>query len=152
MGQTDKGNEVTLYSIGELFDKNFFIPAYQRGYRWDEQQVKDLLNDIHGFAAEKDRDEGAFYCLQPIVVKGIDALSDELSAGSPDWWEVVDGQQRLTTLRIIFEYLAHAHDTLGVSKPDVFGLRYETRPGIDDFLQALATGHAPDHEDYTVDH
>ena len=31
----------------------FFIPSYQRGYRWTEQQVKDLLNDILEFSQKK---------------------------------------------------------------------------------------------------
>ena len=37
-----------LKSVGELVDSGmtFFIPDYQRGYRWEKQQVTDLLNDI----------------------------------------------------------------------------------------------------------
>ena len=34
-------------NIQQLLDKNFFIPAYQRGYRWTPQQIKDFLNDIN---------------------------------------------------------------------------------------------------------
>jgi uncharacterized protein with ParB-like and HNH nuclease domain len=65
---------------------NFFIPAYQRGYRWDEEQVEDLLNDLLEFiTTSKSREEK--YCLQPIVVK-------QLVDGR---YEVLDGQQRLTS-------------------------------------------------------
>ena len=39
-------NKIELKSINELFGMNFYIPAYQRGYRWNIQQVKDLLEDI----------------------------------------------------------------------------------------------------------
>ena len=39
-------NIIELKSISELLKMKFFIPNYQRGYRWTEQQVKDLLNDI----------------------------------------------------------------------------------------------------------
>lgn len=51
--------------IKETAVANFFIPGYQRGYRWTEQQVKDLLNDINEFEPEND----SWYCLQPLVTK-----------------------------------------------------------------------------------
>ena len=37
---------ITLKSISDILGMNFHIPKYQRGYRWTEQQVLDLLNDI----------------------------------------------------------------------------------------------------------
>ena len=58
-------NKIELKSVSELLGMKFFIPSYQRGYRWTEQQVKDLLNDIDDFDPLKD---GNFYCLQPLVV------------------------------------------------------------------------------------
>ena len=40
----EKGtNILKLKTIEKLLDKKFFIPSYQRGYRWDDQQVRDLL-------------------------------------------------------------------------------------------------------------
>mgnify|MGYP003556422918 CR=1 FL=1 len=60
-------NVIELKSIGELLGKNFFIPSYQRGYRWTGQQVKDLLDDIDEFRANSKGN--GFYCLQPLVVK-----------------------------------------------------------------------------------
>ena len=39
-------NNIELKSVNELLGMKFFIPSYQRGYRWTEQQVTDLLNDI----------------------------------------------------------------------------------------------------------
>lgn len=42
-----------LKSIAELQDLAFFIPDYQRGYRWTRQQVEDLLNDILEFSQRK---------------------------------------------------------------------------------------------------
>ena len=58
-------NQIGLKSIGELSGFKFFIPNYQRGYRWTKQQVSDLLNDINEFDTKKEH----FYCLQPLVVK-----------------------------------------------------------------------------------
>ncbi|MBQ4006904.1 MAG: DUF262 domain-containing protein, partial [Muribaculaceae bacterium] len=51
-------NRIELKSVGELLGMSFFIPSYQRGYRWTEQQVKDLLNDVNDYKVK----EGDFYC------------------------------------------------------------------------------------------
>ena len=68
--------------ISEINHCNFSIPAYQRGYRWQRQQVYQLLNDI------VESDEGVPYYLQPIVV----ARTAENS------YDLIDGQQRVTAL------------------------------------------------------
>ena len=64
-------NQIELKSVSELLKMKFFIPSYQRGYRWTSRQVKDLLDDIGSFRPEKiqDTDEYSWYCLQPLVVK-----------------------------------------------------------------------------------
>lgn len=99
-------NKIKLKSVDELLEMKFFIPSYQRGYRWTEQQVKDLLNDINEFASKK-KNEYEFYCLQPLVVKEMDE-ADKESNGlnvSDSWYEVIDGQQRLTTIYLIIASL-----------------------------------------------
>jgi len=69
----------------------FFIPDYQRGYKWTRVEVLKLLNDIWDFKlAHNTNNDNDFYCLQPVVVKPKDGL-----------YYVIDGQQRLTTLLII---------------------------------------------------
>ena len=73
--------------ISEINHCNFSIPAYQRGYRWQRQQVYQLLNDI------VESDEGVPYYLQPIVV----ARTAENS------YDLIDGQQRLTTIYLIIQ-------------------------------------------------
>lgn len=89
------GVNIELKSIGELNGMNFKIPSYQRGYRWTEQQVKDLLDDIDEFDRTKD---GNFYCLQPLVVKyNYNNVENN--------YIVIDGQQRLTTIYLILQYL-----------------------------------------------
>ena len=47
-------NTLELKSIAELQNLAFDIPDYQRGYRWTQRQVEDLLNDILEFS-QKDR-------------------------------------------------------------------------------------------------
>ena len=128
-------NTITLRSVSELLEKNFFIPSYQRGYRWTKQQVEDLLNDIYAFAVKKGKSEKEFYCLQPVVVKQRIWSRDENEIMG---WEVVDGQQRLTTLRILLAYLIKVHlkgDPLKSEYgKDVFTIDYETRGRTEQFL------------------
>ena len=73
--------------IGEIFGE-FKIEAYQRGYRWSKDEIIHLLEDIDEIP------DGQNYCLQPIVVKNNDGI-----------FELIDGQQRLTTLYLIMKYL-----------------------------------------------
>ena len=89
-----KDNVLAPKSLLDILGCRFFIPDYQRGYRWTERQVTDLLDDLLEFA-EGERKEGDFYCLQPLVVK----------ERNDDWFEVIDGQQRLTTLFILLKLL-----------------------------------------------
>jgi hypothetical protein len=89
-------SSICLQTTNDLLGKNFLIPAYQRGFRWTEQQVLELLQDVLAFqASDEGRTREGFYCLQPIVVKAVER--DTV-------WEVVDGQQRLTTLFLILQY------------------------------------------------
>ncbi|MET4073612.1 DUF262 domain-containing protein [Hymenobacter sp. UYCo722] len=81
------GQSLGTLSIEELKSKHFHIPTYQRGYRWTDVQVQQLLEDVAEFQPNGE----AFYCLQPIVVR-------DKKAGR---WEVIDGQQRLTTIWLI---------------------------------------------------
>lgn len=73
--------------IGKI-EGDFTIEAYQRGYRWGEDEVKHLLEDINEIP------DGQKYCLQPVVVKNVDGV-----------YELIDGQQRMTTLYLIMKYL-----------------------------------------------
>lgn len=110
-------NIIELKSINELLGMKFFIPSYQRGYRWTEQQVKDLLNDVNEFDPLKD---GNFYCLQPLVVhkhieENEDVILNRIKKEAKDLndvrsfisekWNVVDGQQRLTTIYLILSII-----------------------------------------------
>ena len=103
-------SELMLKSVYDLLDKNYFIPSYQRGYRWEKRQIQDLLEDLYNFACDKDKTDGSFYCLQPIVVKKCDEVtkvSNDLQSelDNNEWYEVIDGQQRLTSLYLLLKYL-----------------------------------------------
>lgn len=128
-----RDNKIELKNVTELCGMNFYIPNYQRGYRWTNQQIDDLLNDINEF-----NDNDGFYCLQPLVVKqrkedvfkkikeeakNINDVYDYLKGT----WEVIDGQQRLTTIFILMK-------CLGISGGH-YSLKYETRTGSEEFLE-----------------
>ena len=96
----------------------FFIKDYQRGYRWEEQQVESLLDDLLEFGSSNNNTFK--YCMQPLVVKKLkhdevacecelselitpDSVANKESVPSNDggMWELIDGQQRLTTTLLI---------------------------------------------------
>ncbi|MCR5422632.1 MAG: DUF262 domain-containing protein [Bacilli bacterium] len=97
---------------------SFFVPAYQRGYRWDIEAER-LLNDIQEAIDLKENT----YCLQPIVVKKIEE----------DKYELIDGQQRLTTIYLIYKVL---QTSLPTAKAN-FELEYETRQNSKNFIETI---------------
>ena len=125
-------NKIELKTIRDLLEMKFLIPSYQRGYRWTEKQVKDLLNDVNEFEPRKipDSDEETWYCLQPLVVKKIDENDSRLPKDNKtDWYEVIDGQQRLTTIFIILKL---------IDNENIFPtILYETRPNSGEFLSDI---------------
>ena len=130
-------NILMLKPINDLLDKKFYIPAYQRGYRWTKRQVTDLLDDIKEFQQQVENSPNAkdkFYCLQPIVVKK-----------HGDEWEIVDGQQRLTTIHIILTCLKEILPLVGKSR---YEISYETRKGSSDFLANINEDQAEDNIDF----
>jgi len=123
--------KLRLKSIYELLHnkeekpESFFIPSYQRGYRWTKQQVEELLEDIWEFAQDVESNKNTgFYCLQPIVIK----QSDEEGFD----WDIIDGQQRLTTIYILLKYFEHHTKT----KPYKIG--YKTREKSQEFLEKIS--------------
>ena len=130
MSETNEENpNFRLKAVAELLDGNhhFYIPSYQRGYRWDEKQVEDLLKDISDFASNSKK--GDFYCLQPVVVK---SKTWEKNDGSDiTGWEVIDGQQRLTTLLLLLNFLRKTSEDAKDSKAQFYKIYYQTRPELD---------------------
>ena len=143
-------NKIDQYAIGDLLDgRYFFIPAYQRGYRWCTKQVGDLLRDLLCFANKEGKEDYEFYCLQPVITRpitdrdtiiryfGEDKADEVLKKGA---WEVIDGQQRLTSIFIIYKFLLYdknysAEKLWEREKRAEFHLYYETRPGSTRFLE-----------------
>ena len=108
---------IVTKTIGDLKDYRFFVPSYQRGYRWTKHEVTALLDDIYEFSTEG----GKRYCIQPLIVKRRDDGS----------FEVVDGQQRLTTIYIFMKIAEEKTEYLP------FELEFETRKNSQGFLSEL---------------
>ena len=129
---------VQLKSICDLLENDqrnsarYRIPGYQRGYRWTKLQVTQLLDDIWEFFQNP---QGPFYCLQPIVVQRTKNEYD---------FDIVDGQQRLTTIRILLTCLEKQLDALE-KKP--FEIGFETR-GTESFLNNIESDRAEENIDY----
>lgn len=121
-----------VLTFKELLGKSFNIPSYQRGYRWEKENVEALLNDIQEFANNHKRsqktDDG-FYCLQPVVVKKNPKLSAQ--AGH-DVYDLLDGQQRLTTSWLILSSIKFKTlwDVLDSSHKPLYSLQYECRDNL----------------------
>lgn len=102
--------------VGEIEGK-FLIPSYQRGYRWSKVEVERLLEDIYNNGDKS-------YFLQPIVVKN-----------GEDKYELIDGQQRLTTIYLIYQYM-HKESPESITAPK-FTLSYTTREKSQRFLEKI---------------
>lgn len=117
-------NEIQTTPVGQLIlnketpsrprrVEHYLIPSYQRGYRWTEIHVMALLEDIDTFLQKQS--VGATiqsYCLQPIVV--VERQDNE----GKRIWEIIDGQQRLTTLYIILKRLGRTRYEIFFDKRD----------------------------------
>lgn len=101
---------------------HFYVPDYQRGYRWGKNEVETLLNDINEYGRKPKKTENDNYCLQPVVVRNLG-----------DKYELIDGQQRLTTLYLIYVYMNKASN--GFMSEPKFSLSYETRDESATFLK-----------------
>lgn len=141
-------NVISLKPVKELLGMNFFIPDYQRGYRWEKQQAIDLLEDIYAFALKTSHTSEEIYCIQPLVVseKADDILEkckrpestlEDIKKYIKGSWTVVDGQQRLTTIYLLLS-------CLGID--DRYEIDYCTRIGSKDFLANIKSKNSADAE------
>ena len=127
-------NTIKMKSVRELVRttenssvERYKISSYQRGYRWKaEEQVRALLDDVKDFCQQQ-RQIDEIYCLQPIVVaKGQDEKGE--------FWEVIDGQQRLTTLFLLLHVLGE----------EVYDIDFEVRVNSAHLLTDIVEGKAVD--------
>lgn len=150
-------------SVAELMHGDyFFIPAYQRGYRWTKKQVDDMVHDLLCFRFDEKK-EGDFYCLQPIIAKEIQDPEERLkitgkAESDKKVWEIVDGQQRLTTIFVLYRYLM---DFLNISAEELYTeengkelyhLCYATRDNFQEYVDALSKDTVSNYQDIDTYH
>lgn len=89
-------SDITLLSIIDsknktIFeDDNYIIPLYQRAFAWSDKEITQLIDDIYDFEAEK-------YYIGSLII----------NVNSNGLYEVIDGQQRLTALYLLLNYLGY---------------------------------------------
>ena len=126
-----EGNTLTLLSVKDLNCKSFKIGSYQRGFKWGKKEILELLNDIDAYDENK-----GLYCLQPLILKPICEEKQSVSVEGEQHEiflenEVIDGQQRITTLYIILKYLEFKNF---ICSDYLFKINFETRERSGDFL------------------
>lgn len=128
MTQTFTDHDVQAIAVGRLFanpTEHYSVPLYQRNYTWGEEQIHRLVQDVLDEAKQPDRKE---YFLGNLVV------APPESPGEP--FDVIDGQQRLTTLFILLTALQQMPDIPtpgGTLQP----LTYEARDKATRALRAV---------------
>ncbi|HUH74673.1 MAG TPA: DUF262 domain-containing protein [Chitinophagales bacterium] len=127
-------------SIREIFQSNYIVPLYQRNYAWTDEEIHQLIRDIY---ENYKKDPNGFYFIGTLVV---------LKRKNGDF-EVIDGQQRLTTLSLIAKKL---DNSLHTSK-----LQYDSRPEVESFLstyyqrgevEMTTTNHLVSHFNEAIDY
>lgn len=86
--------ELPMKSFLDLKEMTFLIPYQQRGYKWTKSNVEELLDDLLAFV-QCTNPTKKVYCLQPLAI--VDSNDGK--------YIVLDGQQRLTTLYLLYVYL-----------------------------------------------
>lgn len=135
-----KKNKLDTVTVFDLMNNNFYIPDYQRGYRWTEIEVKKLLEDLEDYFERfsKDPKNNDFYCMQPLVV---------YFNKNENAWEVIDGQQRLTTMYLILKqqqtFLEQVYPGM-----ELFELSYQSRPDSRQYLKNID----PDFKNNNIDY
>lgn len=103
--------------------KKFNVPSLQRTYRWGEKEITLLLNDLYEFYnANKDSPNAFFYPLQPLILK---------KNKNYDCYDILDGQQRLTTIKLIGAYLKSKDHNLNACNIDI---SYESRSNVEEIF------------------
>lgn len=123
-----------LKSLSDLKGLDFYVPSYQRGYRWTESQIDELLRDLYDFSQRNTHTDSNAYGLQPIIVQK-----------RHDKWTLVDGQQRLTTLWILMN-LGYVVDSLSSGPEtaesnlaaDLYSLEYEDKPAFSALISRIS--------------
>lgn len=104
--------DVVSYSLDEFFTKTYVVPAYQRNYSWTEKEIRELLTDLLDFF---DNSKEPYYLLGDVIV--VDTKSSDYD------FEIIDGQQRITTLMLLFSTIYKRLKTLNFDEDELSDIR-----------------------------
>jgi hypothetical protein len=123
-------NEQRFLSVQQvLTDGFYYIPAYQRNYAWGVKEISQLVADVRDYARCNAQSSPIDYYIGILVVY-------ERRSEKQQHWEVVDGQQRLTTLALLVSVLRGLNPELA-QKLTCMPLQFECREASSKALQAV---------------
>lgn len=131
-------NEKTeLYNIEKLFEERYIIPIYQRNFEWGESEIRQLILDIFDYSIDNYNKD---YYIGTLIV--YDRKNN---------FEIIDGQQRLTTLSILLSLIKNKYKDKYekyISKSYNLNLTFDSRKNSTETLQALYDKDENDIEKY----
>lgn len=129
--------ELKILDKVTIFDTkaHYVIPRYQRAYAWEDKEIVQLIDDINDINLSDN------YYIGSLVVSKIQ--------GKPEVYEVVDGQQRLTTLFLLLQYLVSEGVLEGeLGQTLSFDCRSKSKYTLSNIQQILADKkHSADYEE-----
>lgn len=100
---SDNSNQIPMRSFSQLKGETFLIPSQQRGYKWTPANIKELISDLWEFINSPSNKR--MYCLQPLAIVPQEDVCSSCGLPLNIKYSVLDGQQRLTTLFLLYKYL-----------------------------------------------
>lgn len=132
--------ELKILDEVTIFDTNahYVIPRYQRAYAWEDKEIVQLIDDIN------DIDSSENYYIGSLVVSKIQ--------GKAETYEVVDGQQRLTTLFLLVQYLVSEGALEGeVGQTLTFDCRSKSKYTLSNIQQILTNKKLSTDQEESID-
>lgn len=110
--KSTKPPEVQTFSLDEFFAKSYVVPAYQRNYAWGSTEIQQLVDDLVDFFNDS---KNPYYLLGDVIV--VESRDRDYDL------EIIDGQQRITTLMILFAVLYRRLKDAHWDEDDLYTIR-----------------------------
>ncbi len=136
-----KDRQPKYYSIEELFSsEDYVIPIYQRNYEWREPQITQLIQDIVDYII---KNKDIKYYIGSLI-------SYKRKSESGVIYEIIDGQQRLTTLTILLNVIKNEYSKTDLSWYKKLNLYFDSRKIASNTLSYLFNGERLDNKECNV--
>lgn len=124
--------KIPSFSIGSLFESrdSYVIPIYHRNYTWGLGEITQLIQDVYDFAFDTTKSQANYYIGTLVVYER--HVNGEIS------YEIIDGQQRLTTLKLILNALHRKFKDKIIDKiDDQLTLSFDSRKKSTETLEVI---------------